>query len=138
MAETNPDKALRYSAGKAGVDQIPADVLIEWGDVFTYGEKKYFRDNWKRGGDWHEAYGSALRHLYAFWLGEELDPESGLPHLAHALWNVGALRYYETRGLGNDDRASVAPAPLTLPVEECCGTSGFAFQPLQSLEETLA
>ncbi|KKT77679.1 MAG: hypothetical protein UW73_C0014G0002 [Microgenomates group bacterium GW2011_GWB1_44_8] len=80
------------------------EVLMEWGDVFTYGEKKYARDNWLKGTDWHEFYGSALRHLYRFWAGEDVDPETGINHLAHALWNVAAIRAYQMRGLGQDDR----------------------------------
>lgn len=96
--------ALHYSEGKPGVDQIPPEVLLDWGRVFTYGERKYARDNWKRGNDWHEFYGSLLRHALKWWQGEDLDPESGLPHLAHVLWNAGALHYFQLRGIGQDDR----------------------------------
>lgn len=101
---TPVNKAMHFSEGKEGVDQIPPEVLLEWGKVFNYGEKKYARDNWKKGTEWYQFYGSALRHLYRFWQGEDIDPESGLPHLAHALWNVGCLRYYQLNGLGNDTR----------------------------------
>lgn len=104
MTETNPDKALHFSEGKPGVDQIPPELLLEWGAVFSYGEAKYARDNWKKGNAWHEFYGSALRHLYKFWLGENIDPESGLPHLSHALWNVAALEYFRLHDMGEDDR----------------------------------
>lgn len=102
--EHDPNRALHFSEGKSGVDQIPPEVLLEWGQVFTYGETKYFRDNWKRGNHWFEFYGSALRHILAFWQGEDIDPESGLHHLAHAIWNLGTLRYYQLHGLGEDDR----------------------------------
>ncbi len=104
IGEHDSDKALHYSEGKPGVDQIPVEVLLEWGEVFSYGEKKYDRANWLKGNDWHQFQGSALRHIYAFWRGEDIDPESGLPHLSHALWNIGALRYYQIHGIGNDDR----------------------------------
>lgn len=120
MSQTDSSQALHYSEGKSGVDQIPVDVLLEWGDVFSYGEKKYARDNWKKGSGWHEFYGSALRHLLAFWAGEDYDdcdggegctPEedfcpkhSRLSHLTQAIWNSGALRYFQLRGLGTDDR----------------------------------
>jgi hypothetical protein len=36
-------------------------------------------------------YAAALRHLPAWRGGEELDPESGLTHLAHALANAAFL-----------------------------------------------
>ena len=133
MSETGPNKALHYSGGKSGVDQIPPEVLIELGDVFTYGEKKYARDNWKQGNDWHEFIGSALRHMYAFQMGREIDSESGLPHLAHALWNVVALRYYQLHGLGNDDRLNAASDEDWLWSSD--PTSEITFQ---SLQETTA
>ena len=98
------DEALHYSEGKAGVEQIPAECLLDWGRVFSYGEKKYARDNWLSGTKWSEFLGSALRHLLYWKMGEDLDPESGLPHLAHALWNIGALHYYQSHSLGEDNR----------------------------------
>ena len=97
-------KASHFSGGKSGVDQIPVEVLLEWCDVFTYGETKYGRDNWKSGTDWHEFYGSALRHMLKFWAGEDIDPESGRPHIVMAIWNLGAIRYYQLHGLGKDTR----------------------------------
>lgn len=105
MAELNPEKALHYSTGKPGVDQIPPEILFELGQVFSYGERKYARDNWKKGNNWHEFAGSAMRHLYNFLLGQNFDPESGLPELAMAMWNLMALRYYQIHGLGTDTRA---------------------------------
>lgn len=105
-ADKGTGKASHFSEGKPGVDQIPPEVLMEWGSVFTYGERKYGRDNWKKGTEWHEFYGSVLRHLFRWWAGEEIDPETGLPHLAHALWNVGALRFYQLYGIGDDDRVA--------------------------------
>lgn len=103
-------KASHFSADKSGVDQIPVEILLEWGQVFTMGAKKYGRDNWKSGTDWHEFYGSALRHLFAFWKGEDNDPESGLSHLAHAIWNIGAIRYYQLHQLGEDSRDELPDA----------------------------
>jgi hypothetical protein len=32
-----------------------------------------------------------FRHLAAHYGGQEFDPESGLRHLAHARWNLGAI-----------------------------------------------
>ena len=102
--EHDPNRALHYSEGKSGVDQIPAEVLIEWGDVFTHGETKYGRNNWLQGNDWHEFYGSAMRHMLKFWKGIDTDDDSGLSHLTMAIWNLGALRFFQLHGLGEDDR----------------------------------
>lgn len=111
------DKASHFSEDKSGVDQIPVEILMEWGQVFTMGQKKYGRDNWKSGTDWHEFYGSALRHMFAFWNGEDNDPESGLSHLAHALWNIAAIRYYQLHELGDDSRDMPDDAGCCGPAE---------------------
>ena len=98
------NRTLHDSDGKPGVDQIPPAFLIELGRVYTFGARKYARDNWKLGTYWHEFYGSALRHLLAWWSGEDDDPESGINHLIHAAWNCAALFYYQKEGRGTDDR----------------------------------
>jgi hypothetical protein len=77
-------------------------------DVFHYGAKKYAPWNWAKGMAWSVPMACAKRHLLAVARGEELDPESGLPHLGHVGCNIVMLmqfaRYYPE---GNDlpDRA---------------------------------
>lgn len=93
-----------FSQHKIGYDQIPIEMLTELAKVFDFGASKYSRDNWKLGTDWHEFYGSALRHIFAWWDGENLDQESGLNHLAHAICNLTFLIYYQQHGVGIDDR----------------------------------
>lgn len=54
--------------------------------------------NWERGIKWSRVFGATLRHLFAYWLGQDHDPETGLPHIDHALCNVGFLaEYFQTR-----------------------------------------
>jgi hypothetical protein len=53
---------------------------------------------------WKRVFGAAMRHLWAFWKGEEIDPESGLPHLAHAAWNIFTLLNYAKYRREYDDR----------------------------------
>lgn len=49
-------------------------------------------------------YDAVLRHLMAFWAGENTDPESGRHHLAHAAWGCLTLLTYSILGIGEDDR----------------------------------
>ena len=50
-----------------------------------FGAAKYGQDNWQRVPEARQRYfDAAMRHLLAWWDGERLDAESGLPHLAHA------------------------------------------------------
>jgi len=77
---------------------------VDLGDVarvFAYGSTKYAPDNW-RSFTWDEAseleYWSAfLRHLLAHSRGEIADPESGLPHLAHAVCCLLIVAYHEAK-----------------------------------------
>lgn len=70
---------------------LPWPALGEIAKVYAFGAEKYDRDNWRKGYDWHLSMDAIIRHLAAFWAGEDLDPESGLPHLAHAGFHVLTL-----------------------------------------------
>jgi hypothetical protein len=85
---------------------LPWVALALIAEVYDFGSKKYEDDNWRKGYDWHLSFDALIRHLGAFWGGEELDPESGLPHLAHAGFHVLALLTFstETRYAELDDR----------------------------------
>lgn len=80
---------------------------IQWlGEVAGYGAAKYDRMNFCKGFAWHLSYDAMQRHLLAFWSGEDIDDESGLPHMAHAMWHAHALLSFWDRSLGDDDRIS--------------------------------
>jgi hypothetical protein len=101
-------KGYKLDDGKSRVDLIPTDVLEEIGFVLGSGAKKYEDRNWERGMSWSRVYGAAIRHLYAYWKGENNDPETGRPHLAHAACCVLFLLAYQLRKTGLDDRHKVA------------------------------
>ena len=64
-------------------------ALMEVAKVGTLGAVKYSDHGWRSVRGAEQRYlDAALRHLLA---PEALDPESGLPHLAHAAWNVLAV-----------------------------------------------
>ncbi len=100
---------VRADAGKTEFHLIPCDALGELGRVYTFGAKKYAPRNWERGMLWSRAYNSLMRHLQAFWSGENRDAESQLYHLAHVAWNAVALLTYQIRGIGEDDRPGPTP-----------------------------
>lgn len=77
---------------KPRYDLLPLLALEVEARVLTYGATKYAPDNWRKVDGWRWRYfGAALRHLFAWFGGERLDPESGLPHLGHALCCVAFL-----------------------------------------------
>lgn len=70
--------------------------------VFEHGLTKYDPWNWARGMAWSAPIASAVRHLLA---PDPVDPESGLPHSAHALCNLVMLLWYAEHYPEGDDRA---------------------------------
>lgn len=79
-------------------------ALWQVGLVAGFGGVKYERYNFAKGYKWSLSFDALQRHLLAFWGGENVDPESGLPHLAHAAWHCLALLTFSLRGRGTDDR----------------------------------
>jgi len=82
---------LKHDAGKiqAGVLLDFRHALMEVAKVGTFGTEKYSRNSWRNVENAEERYMDALwRHLLA---SDDLDEESGLPHLAHLAWNILAI-----------------------------------------------
>lgn len=57
-----------------------------------------------KGFDWSLSYNAMQRHANQFWSGEDLDEESGLPHMAHAAWHCLVLLAFMQREIGTDNR----------------------------------
>jgi len=64
------------------------DALSEVARVMSYGAEKYSRKNWDKVDDKERYVAATLRHLMAYANGESVDPESTLPHLAHAVTSL--------------------------------------------------
>lgn len=94
----------KHDREKPRTDLLDPGVLLEVAEVLRLGAEKYDAHNWRAGSAWSRYYGAALRHLLAFWSGEDNDPETGRPHLAHALCCLMFLAVYERESLGEDDR----------------------------------
>lgn len=101
---SNKLEGRKDDSGKNRVDLLPVDALEEVSKVLTFGARKYADRNWEKGMAWSRVYGACIRHLWAFWRGEETDPESGLSHLAHAMCCVMFLLSYRLRSTPGDDR----------------------------------
>lgn len=91
----NEPKALRYNKDKAPMHLVPTDAIRGMAAVLKIGMEKYAERNWEKGAYYSVPYASLMRHLMSFWEGENLDSESGRPHLEHVLTNAAfLLRYY--------------------------------------------
>jgi hypothetical protein len=97
---------IKKDAGKPQHDLIPFEALDEIAKVFTFGCIKYSRSDWAKGIKISRLLSAAYRHMGKFNAGEEMDPESNLPHIAHAATNLIMLIYLMQNKPELDDRWS--------------------------------
>ena len=88
------DKATKFDKGKLRMDLIPAVVFRSLAKVFGDGAAKYGDNNYQQGILWSRYYAALLRHLVAWWDGEDKDPDSGFHHLEHVLCNAEILVFF--------------------------------------------
>ena len=101
--DDNPKTA--FGETKPKISSTPVIGTREMGKVFELGAKKYGRYNWRL----HTVsatvyYDAAWRHLSAWFEGEDIDPESGVSHLAHVMACMTILLDAENEGMLNDNR----------------------------------
>ena len=89
---------------KARLDLVPFAAVEQIAEVLTFGAKKYGDNNWARGARWGRYFAAMMRHMWAWWRGQENDPETGKSHLAHAGCCLLFLMEYQRNGWGSDDR----------------------------------
>jgi len=95
---------------KAPLHVVPATVLMELGCAMLEGALKYGPHNWReipvRASAYYDA---AMRHLMAWWEGQDADPDSGVHHVAKAIATLVVLRDAMIHGLVEDDRPRASP-----------------------------
>lgn len=94
----------KFDGDKPDLSLIPTDALWGTAAALTYGAKKYDRHNFRNGIAYSRLVAATMRHLSAWNEGEELDPESGLSHLDHAMASLAMLKYMTTNKTDMDDR----------------------------------
>ena len=95
--------------GKPRWDLIHPLGMTEYIKVMTFGAQKYADDNWRTvEGARRRYFASAMRHLIAWWSGEQYDQESGLHHLAHAICSIAILMEPE---LEDPNVVTIKPRP---------------------------
>lgn len=100
---TNPKDVIGVK--KVPVSVIPSPAILELGLALMAGARKYGRHNYRVAKvRFSVYYDAAMRHLMAAWEGEELDPESGLPHLAHVMACMAILIDARSGNFLVDDR----------------------------------
>lgn len=92
MAQANGKK---FNAGKPRVDLVSSAVIVEMGKVLGFGTIKYSENNWLKGVSYQDLYASTQRHILAWHQGVELDAESNLSHISHALVNLMMILHFQ-------------------------------------------
>jgi hypothetical protein len=93
-----------------GSDKVPLHLWPETASVLGSmglldGALKYGRANFRAIGVRASIYYDATRrHMNKWFEGEDIDPDSGLPHLAHALASIAIIIDAQATGKLNDDR----------------------------------
>ncbi|MEK6266418.1 MAG: DUF5664 domain-containing protein [Clostridium sp.] len=98
---------MKDTNGKNRMDLVPSESLEEIAKIFTFGAEKYAVNDWMQGIDYSSLIGAYKRHAAAFERNENVDPESGHYHLAHAATNMMMLLFYQVHQEiyeHNDDR----------------------------------
>lgn len=100
---TNPKDAI--GSLKVAPHHVPAHVIHKVSLAMLEGAIKYGSYNYRVAGVRASIYYDALlRHITAWWEGQDTDPDSGMSHLWKALACLVILEDARTNGLLNDDR----------------------------------
>lgn len=89
-----PTGAIRCANTAAGAtaryDLLPPTPLRRWAEAFGEGAAKYGEDNWLKGFDARNLMNHLEAHIQMYKSGDHSED-----HLAHAMWNLGALMHFE-------------------------------------------
>ena len=88
-------RGAKFSEGKPDYTLLPLKALEGTIRVLEHGLVKYARDNWKKVPEGEHEYLKAMfRHLADILDGEEIDPDSGLPHWNHVMCNALFISWF--------------------------------------------
>ena len=103
MKETNPKDMVGIT--KVPVHCVSGQVLMEMGLGMLDGACKYGSHNYREAGVRASIYyDAAMRHLIAWWEGEDLDPDTGLSHVTKVLTCLATFRDAMIADKWEDDR----------------------------------
>lgn len=100
--------SLRENSGKPEVTQLDPRFIRDLAALMTKCASKYKKFNWALGQEYLTPCDSLYRHLLSFTEGEDIDPESGFPHVLHIAANsmiiYRSMLIEKTKKLGLDNR----------------------------------
>ena len=110
VKDTNPKDAVGVKKGP--ISTVSGPVLALLGVAMLEGARKYGRHNYRVSGVRASVYRDAtFRHLNKWWEGEDIDPDSGLPHIIKAIASLTVLADAMIFENWVDDRPPTPPNP---------------------------
>lgn len=97
-------KGLKFDNNKPDMTDIPLEAMWQMGAAFTYGQKKYGKNNYRNGMLVSRQLAAAIRHIFQHLAGQSFDSESGETHLGHALASIAMACYTLANKPELDDR----------------------------------
>jgi len=119
---------LKFDEGKLRWDLIPWKNFEDVVRTISYGAVKYGSNNWQDLDDFKGRYfAAAMRHIMSWHAGEDVDEESGLPHLAHATCCLLFLMHgkVENGTCEKDETPDKRPQSADRTIERDCGVAQF-------------
>lgn len=108
MNELKNDKGNKFDGDKLRLDLLSIQAMQGTAKILTIGAKKYGDRNWEKGLSFSRVFGAILRHLFAWWIGQDNDDETNLNHLDHAACELMFLQHFVKTKTGTDDRIKEA------------------------------
>jgi hypothetical protein len=102
--ELKNDAGNKHDGGKIRTDLLSIPAIMATADILTQGATEYGDRNWEKGLSFSRVFGALLRHVFAWWLGKDIDPQWGKLHLAHASCCIMFLLHFALTKTGTDDR----------------------------------
>jgi hypothetical protein len=106
---------VKYDQGKLPMHLLDRTALEAVAGVLAHGAVKYAPENWRGGIEYTRLIGAAMRHLHALNDCEDVDPESGHLHAAHAMCCLMMLIWMMKCRPDLDDRWRGQPVPVNPP-----------------------
>lgn len=72
-------------------DLLPWPELAEVAKLYGKGAEKYDERNWEKGYNVSLSFAALMRHVTAFWRGEDYDEETECHHLASVIFHAAAM-----------------------------------------------
>ena len=103
LPDNNPKTAFGMKKTRMGL--VPTEAIRHTAKAMTNGADKYGAYNWRNENiSMSVYYDACLRHLTAWWDGEEKDKDSGCSHLGHAMACIAIILDGKHYKVIRDDR----------------------------------